>query len=58
MINDYYAPPENFKNPPAIHVTVEGVQKPMDIKPLPIEKPNKPSAEDLKKAANIDKRYL
>lgn len=51
MINDYYVPPENFKNPPAIYVRVEGVQKPIDIKPLPIENSNKPSADDLKKAA-------
>ncbi|NGX43870.1 MAG: hypothetical protein K1060chlam3_00026 [Candidatus Anoxychlamydiales bacterium] len=51
MMNDYYVPPEDFKTPPAIYVTLEEVQKPMDIKPLLVEKSNKPTDEEYKKAA-------
>ena len=51
MINDYYVPPEDFKAPPAIYVNVEEVQKSMDIKPILVEKSNKPTDDDLKNAA-------
>lgn len=58
MMNDQYVPPEHFINPPAIYVTVEGVEKPIDIKPLPVENPNKPTTDDYKTAANSIKEVF